>query len=116
MNFGEGGWRVDNFRSIETHARYYVRAEVVSTSGPGRGPARTSAAGAALQTSSRTCLRRPTAACEEFYGTPLSLGEEGAHKIDKVMAVQDVIKNSRRCVLRVRRGAARPRTAEGGIG
>ena len=30
MNFGEGGWRVDNFRSIGSHARYYVpRPEVV---------------------------------------------------------------------------------------
>ena len=96
MNFGEGGWRVDNFRSIGSHARYYVpRPEVVEyLLDQGADPLEDFGGGRRASDILQDLLAQAHGGMRRIlWDTPYTLGEEGAHKIrQKLMAVQDVIK------------------------
>ena len=96
MNFGEGGWRVDNFRSIGSHARYYVpRPEVVEyLLDRGADPREDFGGGRRASDILQDLLAQAHSGMRRIlWDTPYTLGEEGAHKIrQKLMGVQDVIK------------------------
>ena len=94
-NFGEGGWRVDNFRSIGSHARYFVpMPEVVEyLLDQGADPLEDFGGRRASDILQDLLAQAHGGMRRILWDTPYTLGEVGAHKIrQKLMAVQDVIK------------------------